>query len=195
MGIIVDAFNDKFPIIFRKLSRDEYIDILTQIEIELMDMGHIGENYLVLDKSAENGPISVAAFRLYHRGLQKEPWGPGWRILRERLGFLEALRSGYWLQFFAQEDIPKGTLYIDSIGVKESFRDRGIGRFILNTIEEMARQQPEKFDKLSLFVKSTNSRALHLYKSFGFKVVRTRKSFLLKRTFNISEFYYMVKNL
>lgn len=191
MEIIADAFDDKFPIIFRKLSREEYINLLTQLEESIVENHSDHENYLVYLN--ENTP--VAAFRLYHAHLKPEPWGPPWKILKKRLGLFEALRSGYWLQFFSQERIPEGTLYIDAIGVKEGYRNKKIGWRLLNYIEQWAKESPYTFNRLTLYVVSHNERAIHPYKKFGFNIIGIRQSPLLRRVFGIEKFYLMEKKL
>ena len=53
------------------------------------------------------------------------------------------------------------------ISVEVGWRERGIGRLLLETLLEWARAHPI-IEKVTLGVLSTNARALHLYQSLGF---------------------------
>ncbi|MHA1848654.1 MAG: GNAT family N-acetyltransferase [Promethearchaeota archaeon] len=201
ISIILNAFDDKFPIIFKTLDKTKYYRLMTEIQmVALDDVGESGNgNYLVFLKNREKE--AVAAFRLYHKKMRKEPWRKPWKVLRSYLGLFQALRSGFWLQVFSQGKVKNGELYIDAIGVNEKFRGRGIGRIILHVIEKLARGQEihdildESFNFLSLYVSTINERAIALYKSEGFKIIFTRKSRMTRRNFGIPGFYYMKKDL
>ena len=56
--------------------------------------------------------------------------------------------------------------FIYGIGVKEEFRKKGIGKFMMNFSEERARKLKKKF--IALAVTSTNEPAINLYKKTGY---------------------------
>ena len=62
-----------------------------------------------------------------------------------------------------------GFPYLALAGVKQNWRGRGAGHFLLAAFEEAARQQG--FDKVSLMASSFNPRAIRLYRSFGYRKI------------------------
>jgi len=55
-----------------------------------------------------------------------------------------------------------------SIFIKRKYREKGIGRLLMEELTEWAKQNPE-IEKLSLLVFANNKRAIELYKKTGFK--------------------------
>lgn len=106
-----------------------------------------------------------------------EPWS--------RDGFLNSLRSvdtiylaavwegqgaGYCglLRSFEEADIT-------NVAVAEAFRNRGVGRQMLQALMEKGRRQGIR--RFTLEVRTGNESAIHLYESLGFEAVGVRKNF------------------
>jgi ribosomal protein S18 acetylase RimI-like enzyme len=68
--------------------------------------------------------------------------------------------------------------------VKESYRDLGIGYHLIEMAIKASKKLNNK-EKLVLSCFSTNKRAIHLYKKFGFKVIGIRK-----KQFYMDSIYY-----
>ena len=86
-----------------------------------------------------------------------------------------------------------GECYIGHIAVKPEFQGKGIGTKLLEFGTELAHKKG--FEKLTLYVSSSNKGAIKLYEKLGFKILRIERSYLTKRLFGIKEWYYMSKNL
>ncbi len=65
--------------------------------------------------------------------------------------------------------------HITNIAVKQTERGRGLGKMLLATLLDKAKEKGAK--KVSLEVKITNYRAVDLYKNFGFEIVGIRKKY------------------
>ena len=65
--------------------------------------------------------------------------------------------------------------YITNIAVKSTSRGKGIGRFLFATLLAKAKEAGAKL--VTLEVKTTNTAAISLYESFGFKVAGVRKRY------------------
>lgn len=65
--------------------------------------------------------------------------------------------------------------YVTNIGVMPDYRRRGIGRKIVNKLIDFSIEKSLAF--LSLEVRVSNTSAINLYKSLGFKEVGKRKNF------------------
>jgi len=73
---------------------------------------------------------------------------------------------------------PRGTVLL-GFGVAENFRAQGIGTELLSFVVKHAE---ERHEPLYLKVKKENRVALSLYKSFGFKILRSKGDrFVMKR--------------
>ena len=59
-------------------------------------------------------------------------------------------------------------LLIDAMGVDEEYRNRGIGRELLNYLKKFAKDNG--YTDLRLTVNEENENAIHLYEAVGFKV-------------------------
>ena len=65
--------------------------------------------------------------------------------------------------------------HITNISVKSTSRGKGIGRFLFATLLAKAKEAGAKL--VTLEVKTTNTAAISLYESFGFKVAGVRKRY------------------
>ena len=65
--------------------------------------------------------------------------------------------------------------HITNIAVKSTARGKGIGRFLFATLLAKAKEAGAKL--VTLEVKTTNTAAISLYESFGFKVAGVRKRY------------------
>lgn len=65
--------------------------------------------------------------------------------------------------------------HITNIAVKSTSRGKGIGRFLFATLLAKAKEAGAKL--VTLEVKTTNTAAISLYESFGFRVAGVRKRY------------------
>ncbi len=72
--------------------------------------------------------------------------------------------------------------YITNIAVKEEFRNSGVGRLILTRLINFVRNSGGAF--ISLEVRTSNEKAIGLYKKFGFEAAGERKNFYSTPTEN-----------
>ncbi|MHA1821110.1 MAG: GNAT family N-acetyltransferase [Promethearchaeota archaeon] len=202
--IICDAFIDKFPVIFKGLNREEYINLMKEIHESVYDLVERRNEFLVYLKEEGGNLRPIAGFRLIFPGLKPEPKGPPWKVLRSHLSLWKAFRDGFLLELLTQ-DLgklkEKDILYIDAIGVNEEYRGRGVGWHILSFIENLARtderllKSENPVSKLALHVVNRNPRAKKLYERFGFEAIKKDKVIFAKRLFDIKFFYFMLKKL
>ena len=62
---------------------------------------------------------------------------------------------------------------IDNIKVEEEYQDNGIGTKLMSYLVSIAIEN--KVDNITLEVRKSNDKAIHLYKKFGFHEVAIRK--------------------
>lgn len=67
-----------------------------------------------------------------------------------------------------------GECYINNIGVKASHRRKGMGRALMQALEDSATDEAEF---ITLEVRQSNEAAIRLYKSMGYIKVGTRRGF------------------
>lgn len=84
--------------------------------------------------------------------------------------------------------------YIDFVGVHPKARKMGIGTKLINHCKEFC-SNDLKLSKCTLYVASSNTKAIALYKRLGFERVNTTKSFLSKYLFNEKELIFMCANI
>ncbi len=73
---------------------------------------------------------------------------------------------------------PRGIVML-GFGVLENFRSQGIGKQILSFVVKLAEKSHEP---IYLKVKKNNRPAVSLYKSFGFKIIKSKEDrFVMKR--------------
>lgn len=68
----------------------------------------------------------------------------------------------------------EGEAFIMTFAIEPSYRNKGLGKFFLR---ELIDRLKGKVSTIQLDVRKTNLRAIRLYKSLGFKVVREREGF------------------
>lgn len=83
----------------------------------------------------------------------------------------------------ANSEIRKYTGYIShvcglGIGIRDGYRDVGIGTRMMETLISQAKEWGLKLVKLSVF--STNERAIHVYEKVGFKEVGRYPNYIFK---------------
>ena len=67
-----------------------------------------------------------------------------------------------------------GECYINNVGVRATQRRKGIGRALMQALENSA---TDKAEVITLEVRQSNEAAIRLYKSMGYRKVGTRKGF------------------
>lgn len=71
---------------------------------------------------------------------------------------------------------------ITTFAVKPSFRNKGIGRQVLNAL--ICFEKENYIEKINLEVRASNAAAISLYKSLGFEVCGERKNYYSRPTEN-----------
>ena len=82
------------------------------------------------------------------------------------LAFEDSTLVGY-LHFACEERRRRAHSGRFGIAVRREWRDRGVGRVLLQTLLDWAREEPQ-VEKVWLEVFATNSRGIHLYETLGF---------------------------
>lgn len=80
------------------------------------------------------------------------------------------------------------------IGVRQAYWGHGIGRLLLEMVQEWAEQTP-MVERLSLSVQARNSRALALYQNQGFEIVTVSEDGVKTKNGEVLAVYQMVKEL
>ncbi|CAF0735012.1 unnamed protein product [Didymodactylos carnosus] len=93
------------------------------------------------------------------------PWCYCW-VLEEKNELI-----GYSMQYFDSDM----TSHIANICIKPERQRQGLGKIMLNHLIYIARLL--KAISISLEVNATNSKALHLYKAFGFEIIDFLKDY------------------
>lgn len=87
----------------------------------------------------------------------------------------------FWITF------DSATIY--RIAIKKSERNKGFARFLLQYGEKMLKEKGVEF--LTLEVRTSNTSAINLYKSFGFQIITLKEHYYE----NGEDAYYMMKGL
>jgi RimJ/RimL family protein N-acetyltransferase len=82
------------------------------------------------------------------------------------LAFAPSMLVGY-LHFACEERRRRAHSGTFGMAVRKEWREKGVGRALLQTLLEWARDNPD-VEKVWLEVFATNSRGIHLYQSLGF---------------------------
>ena len=117
----------------------------------------------------------LAALAQIEKACFHAPWSEA--MLREELGkgiFLVAERDGQAVGYVGcQTVLDEG--YITNVAVSPDFRRQGIGRLLIQTLTERARQAQLAF--VTLEVRVSNAPAIALYTAAGYEPVGRRKNF------------------
>jgi ribosomal protein S18 acetylase RimI-like enzyme len=177
--IFVDAFSDKFSVIFRnKLSQGKAL------------MRHYW-HLTALDGAFVAEVNSEVAGIIQLQTTNTPQYSSVWGLLRG-LDFFGVLRT--FLAFIILEHkIQKNECYVEHLAVSEAFRGRGLGKALLRQGEEFAREHQKSV--YSLFVAIDNQGAHQLYRSVGFVDVKVKNSLLTKWFLGKRSFVFMQKQL
>ena len=186
--IISQTFNDKFPFFFKSIPEEEYIKLVEKLKLNRVEKLDFHGCYIV-----EYDGNYVAALNLIYSEMERESFRFIYKTLRKKMNIWYALRSSLIVYIEDHEKGPKNTLEIKAVGVDQAYRKKGIGYKLLQFSEDLARQR--NMNHLELSVLSRNIAALSLYKSFGFKIISTKKVRLAKKFLDIEAIYKMRKDL
>lgn len=128
--------------------------------------GHIGPKVLLV---MHVGPIGVILSTV--RKETQEHWD-GKRVLFVAETGGEIVGTVQFVPTHAEDFLADGktTAYLEALEVKEEFRKRRLGTWLINSVERMAVQRG--FRRLTLMVEPDNEPALSLYRKQGFAVFR-----------------------
>lgn len=103
-----------------------------------------------------------------------------------------------WRWYFGKEllndSVARNECYLSFLVVGNAFQGQGIGKACLQFIEEQSREKAE-IKCVTLFVSTSNQRAIALYKRAGFEVDRKVSSLLTKYFVDEKSWYKMKKRL
>ncbi len=102
--------------------------------------------------------------------------------------FLNELKNKFSVYFVATHEnnligyagmwLFSGEAHVTTIAVHPDFRGRGLGKMLMNTLIDYAREQGA--DTMVLEVRPSNIPALNLYKSLGFRNIGWRKNYYIE---------------
>ncbi len=186
--IMVQAFNDKYPFFFSKISEKDYTEILFQLNLLELQSNNFNGKYVVIYNEYVAGAINFYISR------QKLQLGKYYKILAKNIGYLKAIKVGIMLfGFGAPFNFPMDTLYIDQIGINADFRRKGLGKKLMNFALEKAIKLGCKKVKLDVIAK--NEGAIALYSNIGFVITKTNETPLGEVFLGIRKYYSMEKKL
>ena len=85
------------------------------------------------------------------------------------------------------------TLYIMTLVTLASYRRRGVGRALLESVLKYAKEELTMVKSVYLHVQTSNDAAIKFYESFGFKVQETIKGYY--KRIDPPDCYVLVKTL
>jgi ribosomal protein S18 acetylase RimI-like enzyme len=91
-----------------------------------------------------------------------------------------------------EETMPE-KLYIMTLVTLASYRRRGVGRALLESVLKYAKEELEVVKSVYLHVQTSNDAAIKFYESFGFKVQETIKGYY--KRIDPPDCYVLVKTL
>ncbi|WP_421944022.1 GNAT family N-acetyltransferase [Pedobacter sp.] len=111
----------------------------------------------------------------------------GGKLLELRKNFLDYLKANNQLTNFNPEpETEDGEFYLDTISVNPEAQGKGIGKKLIDTGITWAKKL--NHNKVGLLVEVNNEKALKLYQSKGFKIVK-------QKTFIGAEYHHMIYNI
>jgi len=178
--ILVEAFKKKFEKI-AQLPSDEMLGLL--IDTGMID-SYPFPGYIVAED--DSGIVGV----LIMRWKGQEYPEPKLNFMKSagKYGWLRLIRllAGYW---FIKPRPRKGVCYGERLAVRPDERGSGIGTRLMKYGLESAAQNGSK--EFTLHVVSTDAEAIRLYKEFGFKVLKTEKSYITGWILGSRVWHYM----
>lgn len=114
------------------------------------------------------------------------------RAFQQVLGLWGATRSIFALSLLSHR-VSRHEGFITDVAVLANFRRQGIGSALLTRIEDEGRLRHRHY--LGLYVSSSNTAAINLYRNAGFYRSHTRRSWLTRLFFGQREWIYMRKDL
>jgi ribosomal protein S18 acetylase RimI-like enzyme len=120
------------------------------------------------------------------------PEGIAEQVFHQLLGPWRGLRSLFTLSLLDHR-IGRHEGYISDVAVAADLRGCGIGRILLDHVEELARQR--RLRLISLYVAVSNLPAVRLYDRHGFQRKQRRRSLLTWLFFREYGWWFMTKDL
>jgi len=188
-AIMCQAFNDKYPHFFKGLSEQDYLEVVTTLN--LMSYDRFGNNakYLMYD---QNEP--VGALEAYTSARKELPFGNLLKALMTKYRLIPALKTSLMLLGFGPPRMfPRKTFFIDKIGIREGFRRKGYGKKLMQFAFNLAREKG--LPTIELEVIATNDAAIALYKKLGFRIISTTKTTLGRIFVGVEQYHRMRRSL
>ena len=183
-SLVFNTEPDLSSILFGKSKKRALKRIKNIIRIGGNSLGH--ENvYLVLEGDEIQGLTIFYKGKQTNKKIESDKFS-------EALDFLGIVRmyimEKLLINRLLTKDVEEYELYVSNISVDKKSRGKGVGKFLIKNIIEKAQSKGCK--SIVLDVSKENEIALSLYKKFGFKIVKERKS----KIYNVSV-YKMIKEI
>ncbi|HUT81408.1 MAG TPA: GNAT family N-acetyltransferase [Candidatus Bathyarchaeia archaeon] len=187
--IICKTFNDKYSCFFIGLSEQDYIELVTNLNLLSYDKYGNSCKYLL-----QCDDINVGALEIYIERRKNIPIGSSLKILSKKYNLLKGLKTSLMLLGFGPPYfMPKNTLFIDKVGILKEHQRRGFGKVLLDFTFNKAKEEHMQFIQLDVITK--NSKAISLYEKLGFKIINTSSIPLSEIFMGISSHHRMQKVL
>jgi len=181
--LVAEAFRGKYDV----LADGDWDKASKIAEAEMRCRGRM-DNFFV----AVRGSRVIGAIEIISPEIQGIPSGEMLSIYFKQLGLGKGLRASYLLSLLSRV-VDSDEACVSSLAVADEARGRGVGRALLSSGEQFAREIGKK--SLTLWVTETNSSAIKLYESAGFETIRHSNSTHLKKFFDLESWRQMSKNL
>lgn len=185
------------PHLFCYLYNLNETDIFTLLEFmcEVENTSYSYKNCLLdVDDDSIRGCIIALPFPIIKKYMTNE-LKFFWKV---KQGFFPSLF--YFLKVFSRlltalkyPKLEDDEYYISNLAVYSEFRGQGIGKKLLNAIEERVKEA--NYKKISLYVELDNNGAIKLYEKFGFKITKSVTFPLRLKKRGLEGLHKMVKEL
>ncbi|MFP4169717.1 MAG: GNAT family N-acetyltransferase [Methanomassiliicoccales archaeon] len=187
VAILATSFGSKFHSL-TGLSQGEMAALLG-------DSGLAGnepfEGYLVAEVEGKVLGIMVLRWKGQNRGWSHR--NQSFYRLSRRYGFWKVIKLLTAMSIMGGSKVPEGECQIEQIGVSPGARGRGIGRELVDFGSRLV--EGKGLRRCSLYVASSNERAIEFYRRLGFAVDREVRSSLTRLLFGERDWYRMVREI
>lgn len=187
---ILKIYNEAFLAKFRFINKLESKQKSFAHDMGLINLDIQGRYFVALLDSKVVGMLSL---RFVSRKKEKSfKLNSSKKALFRKYGFFGIIRALIFDDLMTYHP-SKGELYVESIGVGQDARGKGVGTLLLDFAQSYCEKLGLK--KMSLHVMKENPQAKSLYERCGFVEKSYRKLHLLKKSTGYSGIYFMVRDI
>jgi GNAT superfamily N-acetyltransferase len=186
VNVLMRVYENKFKVIFKSKMREGRNSLFQEMKTRKSLEG----NFIAI----VNG-LTVGAAILKTREMQQN-FFQTLKIFLKNLGIYNGLRAffiGGFHQSILEKFISKDGCYVENLFILTEFRKRGIGKQLMQRVEEFAREKNKKF--MYGFAEISNISARKLDTKFGFREIQIKKNILTKIFFGVPAWVYEKKSL